>query len=768
MPSKDAHYKTGTTLKPGPIVPAGPAKMFRRILGRSPHLNMPSRNCLLCAQALFVVQMAMVHGKAAAAAALSSSPSLCQLESHLHHGLSRSGPGAVWFADVGEKVFQHDTAPSTPCGSLRLAGARGEHVMFQLAVRAPAAALQGVQVHATFCAAEGHVAGVNSLGVGVFRAGFTNVTTPANNVTSKGVGMYADPLLYPDDAVVFPGGGGMVPAGTTAVFWVTLALPAKGMDGGVYRGALTVSGTGVVQHPIELQVYNFTLPDAAHASQWTESDPFGSLISCNTIAEAMRNPNCPPDNHTDFPKYMKPCLAASTVDAYYQEMAAHRVNRMAWVYDFDFANPVGLTIAPDAQSVVLDTEQFDATFTKLVAMGYRDIRFPTPACLTGSSCGLPAASGVSPNASWVFGNSSSGWYGNCITNSTDGTLRGGAASCVSGFSTRPIIVPIFKNASLNTPSERNASLASWQTQVVGDAVELNPEFVRLFRLIMVPMAKHMRAKGWINRTFAFITDEPRWPCYSGTNFTVNAWVAMAKLYRSLDPSIRVQQDLTPQQDGATWDAVSPYVDAWVWQEGQFQYGVQSGTGEKAKRIEAELGLVAKARKAGADAYIYNNEIAVVDLPNHRIRTFPWQIWRTNYAYPVSRHQGLQGSLSWYTDTGYFGSDPYKFANVQCERPAPGGSGSAHPTHQRPGHPEPPCQLERAAGLWFTMYPPSDGDICHKGPTTSVRWELLRQGLEDVEYLAMLDRLAGKADLMHGCGYEDAVCSLVSSAMVQVD
>ena len=29
--------------------------------------------------------------------------------------------------------------------------------------------------------------------------------------------------------------------------------------------------------------------------------------------------------------------------------------------------------------------------------------------------------------------------------------------------------------------------------------------------------------------------------------------------------------------------------------------------------------------------------------------------------------------------------------------------------------------------------------------TSVRWELMRQGLEDVEYLAMLDRLAGEAD-----------------------
>jgi hypothetical protein len=129
---------------------------------------------------------------------------------------------------------------------------------------------------------------------------------------------------------------------------------------------------------------------------------------------------------------------------------------------------------------------------------------------------------------------------------------------------------------------------------------------------------------------------------------VNAWVAVTKLFRSLDPELRVQQDLTPQTNGAVWQAVAPLVDAWVWQEGQFQFGVSSGTGAKAARIEENLGLIAEARRKGADAYIYNNEIAVIDLPAHRVRTFPWQLWRTNFAYPVSRHLGFQGSLSWYT------------------------------------------------------------------------------------------------------------------------
>ena len=655
----------------------------------------------------------------------------------------------VWFADVGTKVFQESMAPQVSCGpTLKVSGARGEHVIFQIAVRATGAnALQGVHIEITF---ENFTLGNAS----ILRAAFTNVTTVANNVTSKGVGMYPDPLLDPADAVIFPGGGGTVTSGQTAAFWVTLHIPTDARNGS-HIGELTVLDTAghLLQHDVRVHVYDFALPGAAHASQWTEADPFGNLIRCNTLAEAHRAPMCPPDNHTDFPKYMKPCLETSTVGKFFDDMWAHRINRAAWMYNFDFALPVGLQIAADTRSVILNTSAFDTGFERLLRTGYRDLRFPTPGCLSGSMCGLASAAGISPNASWVFGNSSGGWYGNCVTNRTDGNLRAGG--CVSGWRSTPLVVPVFKNASLNAPSTTHPGLAAWQTQRVGDTVELNPEFERLFLLVMEPMAAHMRRKGWLNRTIAFVTDEPRWPIYGGTNFTVNAWVAMARLYRSLDPTMRVQQDLTPQpKDDATWEAVAPLVDAWVWQEGQFQYAVASGTGDKQRRIEQELTQVAKVRKNGARAYIYNNEIAVIDLPNHRVRTFPWQIWRTNYAYAVSRHQGLQGSLSWYTTTGYFGSDPYKFANVQCEKPAPGGSGSAHPEYPRPG--APPCEMERAAGLWFTVYPPSDGDICHKGPTTSVRWELLRQGLEDVEYFARLDRLACRADATHGCGYEDAV------------
>ncbi len=539
-----------------------------------------------------------------------------------HYDAGAAGSDAtvsVWFVDVGDKVFRSDTAPAATCGAtLNLSAARGESATFQIAVRSTARKLTGVTIS---------LAGGPGAATDVRRAAFTNVTTAANNLSSAGVGMYPDPLPHPNDTVIFPQGGDTIQPLVTAVFWITIPIPTS-IAAGVHAMQLNVAGTGIAPHPMALHIWDFTLPDAGHASQWTEADFGGALQGCNIIDEPKRPIGCSA-NRTDFPNGpMQPCLTTETVDNYYREMAKHRINRVAWMNSWDFLTGVGLIISNDTQSVALDTTAFDANVEKLHALGYRDIKLPIPACSNGGSCSFNSAGTVDPNSKWTFANSTHfnsatgrGWHGNCE----------GSSGCVMGMNIVEITVPMFDNTSLNAPSATNASEKAYMTQAVGDVVKLNPEFVRLFRLVMTPVVRHLRAKGWINRTYAFISDETRWPTYSGTNFTVNAWVAVTTLYRSLDPDLKVQQDLTPQTDGVVWEAVAPLVDAWVWQEGQFQFGVASGTGAKAASIEKHLGLVAKARRNGADAYIYNNEIAVIDLPAHRVRTFPWQLWRTNYV-----------------------------------------------------------------------------------------------------------------------------------------
>ena len=145
----------------------------------------------------------------------------------------------------------------------------------------------------------------------------------------------------------------MVAASTTALFWVTLPVIPVAMASGTHTDAvlLTIKGSSTASlstplsspnqqqqqqqqqqtFPVSITVRNFTLPDAAHSSQWTEADPFGNLETCNVLAVAQRPPHCI-TNHTNWPHDEQPCLTTATVDTTYEEMYNHRINRVAWMY----------------------------------------------------------------------------------------------------------------------------------------------------------------------------------------------------------------------------------------------------------------------------------------------------------------------------------------------------------------------------------------------------------------------------------------------------
>ena len=419
----------------------------------------------------------------------------------------------------------------------------------------------------------------------------------------------------------FPQGGDALKAGETATFWLTLGPIPADANAGVHTAQLSVGGTSVQKFPVAIQVWDFTLPDAAHASQWTETDPFGGVVGCNII-DTVRPKSCyrgescnanqsSPDCYKRQNGGTKPCLQTSVVDASYQNLADHRINRVAWMENWEFAAGVGLTIANDTRSMALDTAAFDRNFAKLVELGYRDLKLPLPGCFSAGSCQVT----LTPNATFTFVNSSvasfdsetgRSWWGTCEpprpgSTSTAAYPKAQGIPCASQ---KPVTVRIWQNASLNAPSRKNASLPAWKTQDVGDSVDFNPEFLRLFRLMMQPLVAHMRAKGWINRTFAFVDDETPWPCYNnGYNFTVNSWVKVAQLYKSLDPAVRIQQDLAPaSHTGPTWKAVEPLVDAWVLQGGQISGFAPQAPGIE-DRVASALELIGAARRDGKQVYM---------------------------------------------------------------------------------------------------------------------------------------------------------------------
>jgi len=114
-----------------------------------------------------------------------------------------------------------------------------------------------------------------------------------------------------------------------------------------------------------------------------------------------------------------------------------------------------------------------------------------------------------------------------------------------------------------------------------------------------------------------------------------------------------------------------------------------------------------ASAKGAQINIYHNSINLIDLPVLRTRLFPWMLWKF----------GFDGALCWWSIT-YWKENPWEMT-------------------------------ENNSGI--LLYPPRSKE--ERGPITSIRWEMLRQGLEDYEYFYLLKKNieVGEALLPHTRG-----------------
>ena len=113
----------------------------------------------------------------------------------------------------------------------------------------------------------------------------------------------------------------------------------------------------------------------------------------------------------------------------------------------------------------------------------------------------------------------------------------------------------------------------------------------------------------------------------------------------------------------------------------------------ADMLEVYADHVAAAAKKGMRVHVYHNSCNLQDLPALRTRAFFWQLWRSR----------LDGANCWWSVT-YWKKNPWH-----------GGKTNSG----------------------ILLYPPiHEGQ---HGPVTSIRWEMTLQGLEDYEYLHMLEK-----------------------------
>ena len=232
--------------------------------------------------------------------------------------------------------------------------------------------------------------------------------------------------------------------------------------------------------------------------------------------------------------------------------------------------------------------------------------------------------------------------------------------------------------------------------------EGTPEHARLFQDYLSQIERHLRERGWLDKAYTYWFDEPDRKDYE---FVADGM----KRIKAAAPGIKrmLTEQPEPKLSGNVeiWCALTP-----EW------------TPEK----------VAARRAAGEEVwwYICTGPKApyvteFIDHPGTELRLWPWQswqygvggilIWQTLYwnsatAYPDPQLQDpWQDPMSW--QVGY---------GLASGKKSPWGNGDGR-----------------------FLYPPrrplSDTSPCLDGPVNSLRWENLRDGMEDYEYFWLLSR-----------------------------
>ncbi len=232
--------------------------------------------------------------------------------------------------------------------------------------------------------------------------------------------------------------------------------------------------------------------------------------------------------------------------------------------------------------------------------------------------------------------------------------------------------------------------------------EGTPEHARLFGDYLGQVERHLRERGWLDRAFTYWFDEPDPKDYEFV-------VAGQQRIKAAAPALKRMLTEQPEPE------LLGQVDIWCALTPEW-------TPEK----------VRARRAAGEEVWWYICTVPkapyvteFIDHPGTELRLWPWQswqygvngilVWATTYwhspeAYPDALQDPWQDPMSWVTSYG----------TPQGTR-LPWGNGDGrflYPPRRDPNSAVAPCL---------------------DGPINSVRWENLRDGLEDYEYFWRLEQ-----------------------------
>ncbi len=665
----------------------------------------------------------------------------------------------LWWASSGWKIGRDRALPAATGEAILIAAARNEAEAAQLVVR-PSRALKGLRIAAGPLAGPDGAA-IDAACVEVLEVRYVNVTMPTDKTAVAGY--WPDPLpplTGPID----------LEAGKNQPFWVRVKVPADARAG-LYNGTLNLTADGYTARvPLRVEVYDFTLPDkmtcstafgfspgevfryhklTTDAQKREVLDKYWASFSDHHISPYDPAPLDPV--RVTWPEVRPPerkwqggqevtnekhggtrCLlifddrADLNVDASYGPQVPIPAGglRLSFWYRTAIANQVflvtlnhhdaaGQWISGDNNDIGVDGngqwQQFDRTITKFPS-GAKSVRLILRA------------------APWTDEGDRTGlvWF-------DDVTLRDaatGAELIEGGDFESPALPEVdrdklrvafdfsawdramehaidrlhFSSFRLGIPGMGGGTFHSRSEPELLGFGEQTPHYQALFKDYCTQMERHLRQKGWLDEAFVYWFDEPDPKDYA---FVMNGF---AKL-KTNAPDIR--RMLTEQVEPALIGGPN----IWCPISNQFE---EEPARQRRAQGEQFWWYVCTGPKAPYCTLF-------IDHPGTELRVWLWQTWQRK----------IVGTLVW--ETNYWTSSAAYPNEPQNPYEDPMGWTSGYST---------PAGVKRpwGNGDGRFIYPPlaaadanPSGPVL-EGPVDSIRWEMLRDGIEDYEYLAVLSRL----------------------------
>lgn len=265
----------------------------------------------------------------------------------------------------------------------------------------------------------------------------------------------------------------------------------------------------------------------------------------------------------------------------------------------------------------------------------------------------------------------------------------------------------FNSIRLNPPGLGGGSFHNRRAPSMLGYEEGTPQYRAALNNYYRKLETHLRKKGWLDEAYVYWFDEPQPKDY---DFVMNGF---QKLKRAA-PGLRrmLTEEVNEELIGgpSLWCPLLPRYD-------------HERAQERRKHGESFWWYICTAPKT---PYVG----LFIDRPATDLRVWLWQtwkrnidgilVWRINYwtssaAYPNSLQNPYEDTMSWQSGYSAEEGDQISWGNGDGRFLYP-------PEEAADGHPDKPVL---------------------KGPVDSIRWEMLRDGIEDYEYLAILKRLLSR-------------------------